>query len=95
MRLPKLRLVIDGRKINLSHPFARDAQGGNLSGQSQFQSNAALLSCRDEEPLRHCPRHWGARVGAGCQARISDGMGLWDKGWDHRYEPQRKSFPFC
>ena len=95
LSLPKLRLVIDGRKINFSDHFACDAQGRDLSGQSQFQSNAALLPCRDEEPLVRCRRRWGARVGAGCQARISDGMCLSDKGWDHRYEPQRKSFPFC
>jgi hypothetical protein len=67
----------------------------SLMGECQFQSNAALLPCRDEEPLVHCRRRWGAQVGAGCQARISDGMGLWDKGWDHSYEPQRKSLPFC
>ena len=42
LSLPKLRLVIDGRKINLSYYFACDAQGGDLSGQSQYQSNAAL-----------------------------------------------------
>jgi len=43
--LPKLRLVIDGGKINLSYYFACDAQGADLSGQSQYQSNAALLPC--------------------------------------------------
>ena len=36
LSLPKLRLVIDGRKINLSYYFACDAQGGDLSGQSQY-----------------------------------------------------------